>query len=203
MPVVGVLVEAVVGHEHELVADLVAQVAQRDLHDAVGGVGARPGRVLRRRERRRGSPRGRRGRRASALPCAGSPACAARRPASRRPAPARRCLPSRTAARRGRRPRRVPRRRDGATPGCGGVAASAARERSRSLTRRPSTCCWSSDAGRCSNRRSCVASPSPSTRCSIADQRDRRAEMRRRGRRWCAGRPRRRPGGRGRARSPT
>ena len=36
MPVVGVLVEAVVGHQHELVADLVAQVAQRDLHDAVG-----------------------------------------------------------------------------------------------------------------------------------------------------------------------
>ena len=40
MAVVGVLVEAVVGHQHERVADLVAQVAQRDLHDAVGGVGA-------------------------------------------------------------------------------------------------------------------------------------------------------------------
>ena len=36
VPVVGVLVEAVVGHEHQRVADLVAQVAQRDLHDAVG-----------------------------------------------------------------------------------------------------------------------------------------------------------------------
>ena len=34
--VVGVLVEAVVGHEHEAVADLVAQVAQGHLHDAVG-----------------------------------------------------------------------------------------------------------------------------------------------------------------------
>ena len=41
MAVVGVLVEAVVDHEHERVADLVAQVAQRDLHDAVGGVGLR------------------------------------------------------------------------------------------------------------------------------------------------------------------
>ena len=38
--VVGVLVEAVVGHQHERVADLVAQVAQRDLHHAVGVVGA-------------------------------------------------------------------------------------------------------------------------------------------------------------------
>ena len=63
VPVVGVLVEAVVGHEHELVADLVAQVAQRDLHDAVGVVGARAARVLRPRARRRGSRPGRRGRR--------------------------------------------------------------------------------------------------------------------------------------------
>ena len=38
--VVGVLVEAVVGHQDERVAHLVAQVAQRDLHHAVGGVGA-------------------------------------------------------------------------------------------------------------------------------------------------------------------
>ncbi len=44
--VVGVLVEAVVGHEHEGVADLVSQVAQGHLHHAVGGVGARPVRVL-------------------------------------------------------------------------------------------------------------------------------------------------------------
>ena len=35
MPVVGVLVQAEVGHEHELVADDVAHGAQRDLHDAV------------------------------------------------------------------------------------------------------------------------------------------------------------------------
>ena len=46
MAVVGVLVEAVVGHQHQRVADLVAQVAQRDLHDAVGRVGLRPARVL-------------------------------------------------------------------------------------------------------------------------------------------------------------
>ena len=48
MTVVGVLVEAVVGHEHEVVADLVAQAPQRHLHDAVGGVGARAAGVLRR-----------------------------------------------------------------------------------------------------------------------------------------------------------
>ena len=36
MPVVGVLVETVVGHEHERVTHLVAQVAQRHLDDAVG-----------------------------------------------------------------------------------------------------------------------------------------------------------------------
>ena len=39
MTVVGVLVEAVVGHEHELVTDFVAEIPQRDLHDAVGMVG--------------------------------------------------------------------------------------------------------------------------------------------------------------------
>ena len=47
MAVVGVLVEAVVGHEHQRVPHLVAQVAQRDLHDAVGVVGARAAGVLR------------------------------------------------------------------------------------------------------------------------------------------------------------
>ena len=44
--VVGVLVEAAVGHEHHPVAHLVAQVAQRDLHDAVGVPGLGPGGVL-------------------------------------------------------------------------------------------------------------------------------------------------------------
>ena len=58
MAVVGVLVEAVVGHEHERVADLVAQVAQRDLHDAVGVVGARAARRPSWPGRRRGSPPG-------------------------------------------------------------------------------------------------------------------------------------------------
>ena len=103
--VVGVLVEAVVGDEHEVVADLVAQVAQR-----------RPARRRRRRRpasrwrpcapaRRRGSPPAGRGRRAPAPPCAGSPGCAARPRASKPPARGRRCPPSRTGARRGRRPR--------------------------------------------------------------------------------------------------
>ena len=35
MPVVGVLVEAEIGHHDEVVADIVAEVAQGDLHDAV------------------------------------------------------------------------------------------------------------------------------------------------------------------------
>ena len=44
--VVGVLVEAEVGHQHDVVADLVAQVAQGDLHDALGVPGARAPGVL-------------------------------------------------------------------------------------------------------------------------------------------------------------
>ena len=86
-----------------------------------------PARVLRARARRRGSPRARRGRRGPAPPCAGSPACAARRPASTRPARARRCPPSRTAAPRGRRPTAGPRRPGGAAPGCDAGGAYAAR----------------------------------------------------------------------------
>ena len=46
MTVIGVLVEAVVGHQHHRVADFVAQCSQRDLHDAVGRVGLRAVRVL-------------------------------------------------------------------------------------------------------------------------------------------------------------
>ena len=38
--VVGVLVDAQVGHDHDVVADVAAQVAQRQLHDAVGIEGA-------------------------------------------------------------------------------------------------------------------------------------------------------------------
>ena len=49
MPVVGVLVEAEVGHHDELVADLVPHGAQRNLHHAVGVPGAAPLRVLARR----------------------------------------------------------------------------------------------------------------------------------------------------------
>ncbi len=129
--VVGVLVEAVVGHQDERVAHLVAQVAQRDLHHAVGGVGARAAGVLGGRARRRGSPRGRRGRRAPAPPCGGSPGCAARRPASTRSAPARRALPSRRAARPGRRPRAGPRPPAAAARACGGAGACVASGTSR------------------------------------------------------------------------
>ena len=35
-PWLGVLVDAEIGHQHDLVADLAAQLAQRDLDDAVG-----------------------------------------------------------------------------------------------------------------------------------------------------------------------
>ena len=52
--VVGVLVEAEVGDEHDRVAELVAQVAQGHLHDAVGVPGPRPVGVLCRRARRTG-----------------------------------------------------------------------------------------------------------------------------------------------------
>ena len=47
--VIGVLVDAQVGHEHDRVAELGAQVAQRDLHDAVGIGGAAADGVLLRR----------------------------------------------------------------------------------------------------------------------------------------------------------
>ena len=36
VPVAGVLVDAEIGHQHDVVADLAAQLAERDLHDAVG-----------------------------------------------------------------------------------------------------------------------------------------------------------------------
>ena len=48
--VVGVLVEAEVGHQDELIAHAIAQGAQGALDDAVGVVGLRPGRILRRRD---------------------------------------------------------------------------------------------------------------------------------------------------------
>jgi hypothetical protein len=44
--VVGVLVEAQVGHDDELVADLGGDVGERQLHDARRVVGAGPARVL-------------------------------------------------------------------------------------------------------------------------------------------------------------
>ena len=102
VPVVGVLVEAEVGHEDELVAHRVAHGAQRDLHDAVGVPGAAALRVLVRRARRRGSARGRRGTPAAWPRRRASPACAAPRRAWTRSAPARRCPRGRRAGPPGR-----------------------------------------------------------------------------------------------------
>ena len=65
-----------------LVADVVAQVAQRHLHDAVGVPRARALGVLGGRARRRGSRRGRRARPARRPPCAATRGCAARRRAA-------------------------------------------------------------------------------------------------------------------------
>ena len=65
VPVVGVLVEAEVRHQDELVAHRVAHGAQRDLHDAVGVPGAASLGVLDARGRRRGSAPGSRARRAA------------------------------------------------------------------------------------------------------------------------------------------
>src|SRR5690606_15729912 len=45
--VVGVFVQARVGHQHGVVAQLGTQVAQRDVQDAVGAAGGRPDRVMR------------------------------------------------------------------------------------------------------------------------------------------------------------
>ena len=46
MAVIGVFVEAQIRHQHDLIAEPVTQVAQRDLDDAVGVIGARTHRVL-------------------------------------------------------------------------------------------------------------------------------------------------------------
>ena len=54
VPVAGVLIEAEVGHQHDLVAELVAQRAKRHLGDALVVPRATPEFVLRRPERRRG-----------------------------------------------------------------------------------------------------------------------------------------------------
>ena len=49
MPVIGVLVETGVGHEHEIVANFVGQIAQRHLHHSVGRVRRAAARILGRR----------------------------------------------------------------------------------------------------------------------------------------------------------
>ena len=177
--VVGVLVEAVVGHEDQRVAHLVAQVAQRHLHDAVGVVGAASRGRPSPRGRRRGSPRGRRGRRGRGPPCAGSPGCAAPRRASRRSAPARRGPPSRRGARPGRRPRAGPRRRAGAARASGAAGAGA----EQGTARHQATAALAPFG---------VATP----RHATGQWRQNGRGGWRRGRRWCAARLRRRRGGR-------
>ena len=114
-----------------VVADLVTQVAQRDLHDAVGGVGARAGGVLGGRDTEQ-DHRGHAevGERPHLLAQALLGVLHDARHRCR-PARARRCLPSRTAARRGRRPRAGPRPPAAATRACGAAGASAARGTSR------------------------------------------------------------------------
>ena len=112
-----------IGHQHEPVADLVAQVAQRELHDAVGVPRLGPDRRPCGPARRTGSRRGRRGRRARRPPCAGSRGCAGRRRAATRSAAARRCLRARTAGRPGRRREAGLGRRGGAAPACGATGA--------------------------------------------------------------------------------
>ena len=49
MAVVGVLVDAQVGDQHDVVADIVAEIGEGELGDAVGVVGTAPERILVRR----------------------------------------------------------------------------------------------------------------------------------------------------------
>ena len=130
--VVGVLVEAEVGHEHEVVADLVAEVAQRDLDDAVGVPRLRALGVLvlgDAEEDDGGDAELGRARPTSLR--SDSPGCAAPRRAARRWAGARRCPPARRAGRSGRRPTAGSRRPAGAGPACGAGGASGARGTAR------------------------------------------------------------------------
>ena len=142
MPVVGVLVEAEVGHEHDLVAHGVAQGAQRHLDDAVGIPGPAPLRRPCEPARRRGSTPGRRGTLAAWPRPRASRRCAAPGRAWTRSAPGRRCLPGRRAAPPGRPPRGAPRRPAGAGPVCGEAGASVVPETWRRWTRSRWTRPW-------------------------------------------------------------
>ena len=62
--VVGVLVDAQIGHQHDVVADVVAQVGEGELDDAVGIERPRADGVLGRRDTEQDRRPGRRGRRA-------------------------------------------------------------------------------------------------------------------------------------------
>ena len=129
--VIGVLVEAQVGDEHHVVADLGAQVAP-----------ARPARCRRPprpanprrpwpRGCRTGRRRGPRARPARPPPCAATPACAGHVRAATRSAGARRFPPARTAARSGRRPTTWSRRPCAAGSASAGAGAAAAGGSSR------------------------------------------------------------------------
>ena len=95
MAVVGELVQAQVGHQHGVVAELVVQPPQRDVQHAVRVVGAGAGARPCARARRRSSGRRRRPRPPRPPPSPGSRGCAARRRASTRSATGS-SMPSRT-----------------------------------------------------------------------------------------------------------
>ena len=102
--VVGVLVDAQVGHQHDVVAEVGAQIAQGDLHDAVGVERPAADGVLVARARRTGSPTRTPRSASSATSSRSSRGCAGRRRAATRSAAVCRCPRARTAVRSGRRP---------------------------------------------------------------------------------------------------
>ena len=179
MTVVGVLVEAVVGHQHHA-RRRPRRAALRSATCTTPSVASacEPRASLCCGNAEQHHRRARRGRRARAPPCAGSPACAARRPASTRPARARRCPPSRTAGRRGRRR---------------AARCSATSRRSAGVRRSRRIRCSGNDTPRW--YRSALDRVGAGR--AAVEQRARRA------RRWCADRLRRRRAARGSRPSPT
>ena len=121
-----------VGDEHEVVAHLVAQVAERELHDAVGvprlAARRRPCAPARRRGSTAGMPRSASSR--TSLRSDSRVCCTT--PGSERSAAARRCPRGRTAGRRGRRPAAASRRRGGGARACGAAGEDGERGRSPS-----------------------------------------------------------------------
>ena len=117
--------------QHHLVAEVVAQVAQRELHDAVGIPGARAdARPWSTGTPNRMTPGHAERRPARPPPCAATRGCAGPGRAARRWAAGRRCPRGRTAARPGRRPTAASRPRAAAARGCVAAGAGVARGRS-------------------------------------------------------------------------